>query len=77
MTTNTLHITDGSLINWQVELCPEMATPKGFTMASAIKGITLKLGKEYVRSKLEHELFDKLKMERSEKIIKIINEICE
>jgi hypothetical protein len=77
MTTNTLHITDGSLINWQVELCPEMTTARGFTMASAIKGITLKLGKEYIRSKFEHELFDKLKIERSEKIIELINEIFE
>lgn len=77
MQANTLYITDGSLINWQVDLCPEMTRDTGFTMASAVKGITLKFGKEYIRSKVEHELFDKLKLERTEEVKELLDKIFE
>ena len=63
---------DGSIVNWQVDLKPEMLTKKGLILPTAIAGVKVRYGREYVIGKLRHDVVETLGIESTDELILVM-----
>ncbi len=69
----TIKITDGSTVNYQVPLHPDMLKDSGYKHKTSLPNVTLQLGREYVISKLKKEFIDLLHIKSNDDLTLLLS----
>lgn len=74
MASAVITVENGSMVNYQRELHPDMLKRSGLNVPSAIEGIQLKFDRQYVLDKIKHDVIDALRIKSKDELSKLINE---